>query len=103
MLYRHQREFAVGHGVSIHATLLEPLAEKATQVETEWTPISEVAQQTPRSTGDDPNLAGLVLDMQLLAELPKKDLVLSLRKLESAYAIWIEAEKAKLLNPSEKL
>ena len=29
MLYRHQREFAVGHGISIHATLPEPLAERA--------------------------------------------------------------------------
>ena len=24
MLYRHQREFAVGHGISVHATLPEP-------------------------------------------------------------------------------
>ena len=36
MLYRHHREFAVGHGVSIHGTLPEPLAGRATAVETEW-------------------------------------------------------------------
>ncbi len=103
MLFRHQREFAVGHGISIHSTLPEPLAEKATQVETEWAPVFEVAQQTPRTTADDQNLTGLILDMQLLADLPKKDLIASLRKLESAYAIWIGAEKAKLANPNEKL
>jgi hypothetical protein len=103
MLYRHQREFAAGHGVSIHATLPEPFAEKATQVETEWAPIFEVAQQTPRTTADDPNLSSLILDMQLLAELPKKDLIVSLRKLGVAYAIWIAAEDVKRSNPNEKL
>jgi hypothetical protein len=103
MLYRHQREFAVGHGVSIHSTLPEPHAEKATQVETEWAPVFEVAQQTPRTTTDDPNLGGLILDMQLLAELPKRDLIESLRKLETAYALWIGTEKGKLTNPNEKL
>ena len=49
MLYRHQREFAVGHGISVHATLPEQLAERATAVETEWIPSFEVPQQTPRS------------------------------------------------------
>ena len=29
MLYRHQREFAVGHGISVHASLPEPWAERA--------------------------------------------------------------------------
>jgi len=103
MLYRHHREFAVGHGVSIHATLPEPLAERATAVETEWAPISEVAQQTPRSEADDTNLQGLELDMKALAEMPKPDLVASLRRIELAYRIWIQAEKAKIAIPREKL
>ena len=85
MLYRHQREFAVGHGISVHATLPEPLAERATQVETEWVPMFEVSQQTPRSDADDENLAGLTLDMKTLAELPKKGLIASLRHIETAY------------------
>jgi hypothetical protein len=103
MLYRHQREFAVGHGISVHATVPEPVAERATRVETEWAPISEVPQQTPRTVADDPNLAGLILDMKVLADLPKTELVASLRVLEAAYRIWIEAEKAKVANASEKL
>src|SRR5438552_4989778 len=100
MLYRHHREFAVGHGVSIHATLPEPLAERATAVETEWAPISEVPQQTPRSEADDGNLSGLMLDMKTLAGTPKPELISSLRRIEIAYGLWIEAEKAKIANPS---
>jgi hypothetical protein len=103
MLYRHHREFATGHGVSIHATLPEPLGERATMVETEWAPVGEVPQQTPRSEDDDANLNGLTLDMKALAELPKAELLASLRKIEFAYGIWIQAEKAKIANPAEKL
>lgn len=103
MLYRHQREFAVGHGISVHATLPEPSAERAVQVETEWVPRFEVAQQTARSAADDENLAGLTLDMKVLAELPKEGLITTLRHIETAYRIWIKAEQAKLTLPSEKL
>lgn len=103
MLYRHQREFAVGHGISVHATLPEPLAEHATQVETEWVPRFEVPQQTPRSAADDENLDGVVMDMKELVELPKSDLIASLRHIETAYQIWIKMEAAKLTLPAEKL
>jgi len=103
MLYRHQREFAVGHGISVHATLPEPLAEHATQVETEWVPRFEVPQQTPRSVADDENLDGVVMDMKELAELPKPGLIASLRHIETAYRIWIKMETAKLSLPAEKL
>jgi hypothetical protein len=103
MLYRHQREFAVGHGISVHATLPEPQAERAIQVETEWVPIFEVPQQTPRSAADDENLVGLTMDMKALAELPKQGLIASLRHVETAYDIWIKMEAAKLTLPSEKL
>ncbi len=103
MLYRHQREFAVGHGVSVHATLPEPQAERATHVETEWVPMFEVPQQTPRSAADDQNLVGLTMDMKALAELPKADLIAGLRNIETAYGIWIKVEAAKLTLPAEKL
>jgi len=103
MLYRHQLEFAVGHGISVHATLSEPLAECAIQVETEWVPMFEVPQQTPRSADDDENLSGLTLDMRALAELPKEGVIASLRYIEVAYRAWIKAEAAKLMLLSEKL
>jgi hypothetical protein len=85
------------------SSMYEALAERATAVETEWAPISEVPQQTPRSESDDSNLHGLTLDMKTLAEMPKSELIASLRRIEIAYGIWIEAEKAKIANPSEKL
>lgn len=103
MLYRHQREFVVGHGISIHATLPAPLAERATEVETEWVPRFEVPQQTPRVPADDENLAGVVMDMKELAELPKAGLIASLRHIETAYRIWIKMEAAKLSLPKEQL
>jgi Helicase conserved C-terminal domain len=103
MLYRHQREFAVGHGISVHSTLAEPLAERAIQVETEWVPMFEVPQQTPRSAADDKNLSGLTMDMKALAELPKDELIVSLHYIETAYRAWIKIKAAKLTLPSEKL
>ncbi|MBC7706734.1 MAG: helicase, partial [Rhodoferax sp.] len=103
MLYRHQREFAVGHGISVHSTLPEPLAERATMVETEWVPRFDVPQQTPRSASDDENLTGLTMDMKALAELPTAGLIASLRHIETAYRVWIKAEEAKLTMPTEAL
>ena len=103
MLYRHQREFAVGHGISVHSTLPEPLGERAIQVETEWVPRFEVPQQTPRSAADDANLNGVVMDMKELAEIPKPELIASLRLIETAYHAWIKVEAAKLTLPQEKL
>jgi hypothetical protein len=57
------------------SSMYEALAERATAVETEWAPISEVPQQTPRSESDDSNLHGLTLDMKTLAEMPKSELI----------------------------
>ncbi len=107
MLYRHQREFAVGHGISVHATLaMSPdglPAEKAVSVETEWVPQCELPQQTPRSADDDENLAGLTLDMKGLSELPHAGLMASLRHIETAYRVWIRAEEVKLQLPMQRL
>ena len=83
--------------------LPEALAERATRVETEWVPRFEVAQQTARSEADDKNLIGLTMDMKILAELPKEELITTLRHIETAYGIWIKAEENKLSLPSEKL
>ncbi len=103
MLYRHQREFSVGHGVSVHATRAPGKGERALQVETEWIPCHEVPQQTARTVDDDENLAGLTLNMVELAEFSKEGVIASLRHIETAYRIWIKAEQAKLTLPAEKL
>lgn len=103
MLYRHRLEFAVGHGVSVHAMLPSPDAVRAQMVETVFVPCSELPQQTPPTPEDDPNLGGVVLDMKELAQLPKAAMVASLRQLEFAYGMWIQRETAKLGNPAERL
>ncbi len=98
MLYRHRQEFAVGHGVSIHATKSNSQSDHASIVETEWIPQFEVPQQTPREVEEDSNLAGLVLDMKELAELPIDDLVEKLRIVEIAYDAWIKEQGRKVTN-----
>ena len=103
MLYRHRLEFAVGHGVSVHVTLPEPDSERASMVETEFTPLSEVEQQTSPDETDNPELANINLDMKQLAEMPKADLLSNLRILLSAYEKWIQNEASKPSDPSEKL
>lgn len=103
MLYRHRLEFAVGHGVSVHATLPGPDAIRAQILETEFVPRSEVEQQTARTVQDDVNLSGAVLDMKELAQMPKAGLIASLRRLQTAYGNWIQREADKLSDPAERL
>ena len=105
MLYRHHLEFAMGHGVSVHVTLAEPRADKAKTIETEFVPRAEVAQQTPPTQDDNgfANLAGLILDMKDLAQMPKVDLIINLRIIEQAYQNWIANEAKKPGEPAEKL
>lgn len=105
MLYRHHLEFAVGHGVSVHVALAEPLADKAKTIETEFVPRAEVAQQTPPTQDDNgfATLAGLILDMKDLAQMSKPDLISNLRIIEQAYQNWIANEAKKPGDPAEKL
>ena len=103
MLYRHRLEFAVGHGVSVHATLPEPEATRAQLIETTFVPQAEVEQQTAPGLGDDVALAGVELDMKVLAQLPKAALLASLRQLGTAYAGWIQREAGRLGVPGERL
>lgn len=103
MLYRHRLEFAVGHGVSVHATLPEQDATRAAILETEFVPRSEVEQQTPPTTTDNSDLTGVVLDMKELSSMTKADLLSSLRRLQASYAAWIQREGAKLTDPVQRL
>ena len=66
MLYRHQVEFGVGHGVSLHADCPEGVCDKAYRLSTCVVPTYEVPRTTPPTVADWPKLAGLVLDMKEL-------------------------------------
>lgn len=103
MLYRHQVEFAVGHGVAVHVTKDETDPQRAVMLETEFLPRFEVEQQTTPTGEDNQDLAALVLDMKELAELPREELLHNLRRIETAYSHWIQNERRKLTDPGERL
>ncbi len=109
MLYRHHVEFAVGHGVSVHAEVAADSPDKATSIETVIIPTYEVPRTAPPTEEDaDDNpafgkLAGLVLDMKVLAEADAKKLPKQLEPLVAAYRDWIDRETAKLHDPQAGL
>jgi hypothetical protein len=109
MLYRHHVEFAVGHGVSVHAEVSEKASDKATLIRTEFIPRHEVPRTAPPTEDDAEQnpafgqLKGLVLDMKELAEADAKKLPKMLGPLVTAYREWIDGEAKKLDDPSEAL
>ena len=109
MMYRNHIEFAVGHGVSVHAEASKEFPDRATLVETVIVPTSEIPRTTPPTEADvntNPafgKLAGLVLDMKTLAEADAKKLPKQLEPLVIAYRDWIDREEAKLADPKEGL
>lgn len=106
MIYRDRVEFAVGHGVSVHATVSEEDRERATEVRTAVLPEYEIqVTETPGLEPEDrPALRRMIeeglLDMERLAVLatPEKreELVAGLKVLTEDYAEWI-AENRKAI------
>lgn len=80
MMYRHHVEFAVGHGISVHADVDKDSSDRARSIETVIVPTYEVPRTAPpteEDAGENPafgKLAGLVLDMKVLAEADAKKL-----------------------------
>lgn len=109
MLYRHQLEFAVGHGVSVHTEVSPTSSSSATRIETAIVPSYEVPRTAPPTEADTETnpafgeLEGLVLDMKLLAESDVKQLRKQLQPLLTAYKVWIDGEAAKLDDPQQEL
>ncbi len=109
MLYRRHVEFAVGHGISVHAEVAKDSPDRATSIETVIVPTYEVPRTAPPTADDaDENpafakLAGLVLDMKVLAESDAKQLPRQLGPLVEAYREWIDREEAKLNDSHEGL
>jgi hypothetical protein len=99
MIYRDRVEFAVGHGISVHATVSEEDRERATEVRTAVLPEYEIqVTETPGLEPEDrPAMRRMIedglLDMERLADLatPEKrdELVAGLKVLTEDYAGWI--------------
>ncbi|WP_233864651.1 DISARM system helicase DrmA [Paraburkholderia adhaesiva] len=103
MLYRNRVEFAVGHGVAIHAETADDVT-LATEVRTTVLPQYEV--QVTETPGRDPSdrpamkemMASGLLDMQRLATLDVTELVDALNVLTKDYAAWIAEQRLRIGN-----
>lgn len=101
MIYRDRVEFAVGHGVAVHA-VAGPDVARAVELRTAVMPQYEVpVTETPGLDSQDrPAMRRLVdeglLDMKHLAELKKEELVAALGILTEDYASWIEDQHARV-------
>ena len=103
MLYRHNGEFATGHGVSVHVEPAPDRMHRAVKVSSRVVPVSEVPQQTAPTLEEEPLLAGLTLDMSELAALAPKELAARLAPLPDAYADWIARQRARFDDPAADL
>ena len=103
MLYRQYVEFAVGHGVGVHAVLCPDDPQRAIRVQTETVPQYEVPMQTPPTVEDNPDLAGLVLDMKELSETADSDFAAKMGVLPDAYAKWIDRQAQRTASGADGL
>ncbi|HDR8993304.1 DISARM system helicase DrmA [Burkholderia cepacia] len=101
MIYRNRVEFAVGHGVAVHAETADDVT-LATEVRTAVLPQYEVQiTETPGLDSDDrPAMKEMVtsglLDMQRLATLGVTELVDALNLLTKDYAGWIAQQRKRI-------
>lgn len=102
MIYRQQVEFAVGHGVSVHAKVDEGNPEQAVEISTAVIPQYEVpVTETPGARLEDrPAMRAMVekghLDMEVLADMTREELVGALTVLASDYGDWIEEQHSRI-------
>jgi hypothetical protein len=100
MIYRNRVEFAVGHGISVHATPDEANPEQATEIRTAVLPEYEVpVTETPGSEPEDRQamrqmLIDGSLDMERLSQLDRGDLLRELNVLTDDYEEWIKENQS---------
>ena len=90
MIYRKQVEFAVGHGIAVHAELADERWDAARRIRTEVLPRAEVLRMEPRP------IDNLTVDMRVLAETDAGDFASLLMPLVEDYASWIAARDAEM-------
>lgn len=102
MIYRRRVEFAVGHGVSVHATPADDDPERAVEVRTCIVPQYEVpVTETPGTLADDrPAMRRLLaegsLDMERLAGMEREELLATLTILADDYEAWIGEQRSRI-------
>ncbi|MGE9010700.1 DISARM system helicase DrmA [Leptospira interrogans] len=102
MIYRKQVEFAVGHGVAVHAKTDPADVERAYEVRTVVMPQYEVpVTETPGLRPEDrPAMRAMVseghLDMDVLAGMDRTELVAVLSILAKDYGQWIDDQRKRI-------
>lgn len=102
LIYRRHVEFAVGHGVAVHAEIAPNDPTRAVEVRTEVIPSYEVpVTETPGLDPEDrPAMRKMVvrgwLDMLSLADLERADLEEALKTLVDDYTAWIDDQRARV-------
>lgn len=102
LIYRRRVEFAVGHGVAVHAETSDVDPTRAVEVRTVVIPSFEVpVTETPGLEPEDrPAMKMMVergwLDMLSLADLDKDELEEALKTLVDDYAAWIGDQHARV-------
>jgi hypothetical protein len=96
MLYRKELEFAVGHGVAVHASLADGRWDRAVRLSTQIMPTCEVEQMEAPSPEDIPALENVTLDMRVLSETDQGEFWEKLSPLADAYENWIEENRSRL-------
>lgn len=102
MIYRRRVEFAVGHGIAVHAETSANDVEHAVEIRTSVMPQYEVqVTETPGlDPKDRPAMRLMVeqgrLDMEGLASMDRADLIKSLSALVDDYQTWIDEQGARV-------
>jgi hypothetical protein len=103
LLYRERVEFAVGHGVAVHAEIAAGNPYRATLVRTAVIPRSEVAaveapgpNDAALNAAERQLLSRVTFDMERLAEKDGPAAAEALRPLADAYDGWLDRQEARI-------
>lgn len=101
MLYRRHRQFAVGHGVAVHADLPEGRSDRALRLSTRIVPQYDVPATEMPNEREVPELKDLVLDMRALAEMETSAILANLDLLAESYGRWIGKQWKRIRDRDE--
>lgn len=99
MQYRDHVEFAVGHGVGVHAEIDAGDPQRARSVSTRVVPWYDVPTTEAPTSVDIPGLADLVRDMKDLSHMATPELVASLTVIPREYELWIDHQVSRASSP----
>jgi len=110
MLFRHEGELAMGHGVATHAVHADEDHTRAVELATAAMPAAEAplteapdAEDFAQAPEVGEPFARVVTDMKALGEAADDGLAGLLEPLVAAYDAWIERQELRIDDPRERL